>query len=63
MVYNIFKNHAARNPPPFNVALTMELKSKPVLPPNYYDVIKGKLNLTTEKNEIDELPPPPFKEV
>ena len=51
---------AARNPPPYSIALTMELKSEPVLPPNYYDVIKGKLHLTTEK---DGTPPPPFEDV
>jgi len=54
---------AARNPPPFSIALTMELNSKPVLPPNYYDVIKGNLRLTSEKIETNEKPPPPFEDV
>ena len=62
MLYFILAELAARNPPPFNIALTMELNSKPVLPPNYYDVINGKLQLTNENNR-DEMPPPPFEDV
>ena len=54
---------AASNPPPFNVAITMELKSKPVLPPSYCDVIKGKMTLNSANVETNEKPPPPFEDV
>jgi len=53
---------AAKNPPPFNIALTMELNSKPVLP-GYCDVIKGKSTLTSVKTETNEKPLPPFENV
>jgi len=42
-------------PPPFHIALTMKLKSKPVPPPNYYDV--------TGVQKFDDKYPPQYQEV
>ena len=40
---------AARNPPPFNIALTMELNSKPVKPPpSYNDVTNTNVTMTSQ---------------
>ena len=38
----------------------MALLSEPVLPPSYYDVINGRLKLTTNE---EEKPPPLFEDV